>query len=279
MIRTLLTTTALAAFISVSSFAHAAQTATAEQAQTVSGHLASNLIGKKVYNGTAESADNVGSVDDLLIGENGAVDSVIVSVGGFLGVGDKDVAIPYDTIKWAEKNNDRWLVINATADELKAKPSFERKSYDMSSASSAAATQGNNMAAAPEARSTEPSTTAAIGPKDKASMTPLDPGKIRSQDLVGTTVYGANDANVGEIGDVVLSTDGKVDALIVNVGGFLGIGEKEVAIGMDKLSFMTDKNGTKYLYTNFTKDQLEAQPAYDKSTWAQDRGNQRMVTQ
>ena len=43
-------------------------------------------------------------------------------------------------------------------------------------------------------------------------MTPLDPGKIRSQDLVGTTVYGANDANVGEIGDVVLSTDGKVDA-------------------------------------------------------------------
>ena len=49
------------------------------------GDPASNLIGKKVYNGTAKSADNVGSVDDLFIGENGAVDSVIVSVGGFLG--------------------------------------------------------------------------------------------------------------------------------------------------------------------------------------------------
>jgi len=106
----------------------------------------------------------------------------------------------------------------------------------------------------------------------------VDPGKIRSQDLVGTTVYGANDASVGEVGDIVLTKDGKIDAVIIDVGGFLGVGKKEVAVGMDKLQFVEDKNGKRYLYTNFTKDQLKAQPAYDKATWADKRDSQRLVT-
>ncbi|CDX52033.1 PRC-barrel domain-containing protein [Mesorhizobium plurifarium] len=281
MIRTILATTALATFVSLSNFAYAAQPATTQQAQAVPGRLASNIIGDKVYNGTGDKADNVGSVDDLLIGENGAVDSVIVSVGGFLGVGEKDVAIPFSAVKWADNDGGRRLVINATADDLKAKPNFDRKSYDTASANSAATTETrtDSMAAAPATTSTEPAATAAIGSKDKASMTPVDPGKIRAEELVGTTVYGANDAKVGEIGDVVLTKDGKVDAVIVDVGGFLGIGEKEVAVGMDKLSFMQDRSGSKYLYTNFTKDQLEAQPAYDKSTWAENRNSQRMIVQ
>jgi sporulation protein YlmC with PRC-barrel domain len=104
---------------------------------------------------------------------------------------------------------------------------------------------------------------------------PVD--KIRSEELVGTTVYGANDVNLGEIGDVVLTGDKKVDAVIIDVGGFLGVGEKEVAIGMENLKFMTDKDGKRYLYTSFTKEQLEAQAPYDKATYTQNRDTQRMI--
>jgi hypothetical protein len=42
---------------------------------------------------------------------------------------------------------------------------------------------------------------------------------------------------------------------------------------------MTDKDGNKYLYTTFTKEQLEAQVAYDKGTWAEKRDEQRMMIQ
>jgi sporulation protein YlmC with PRC-barrel domain len=104
-------------------------------------------------------------------------------------------------------------------------------------------------------------------------------GEIRSEDLVGTTVYGADDAKVGEIGDVALTADSKVDAVIVDVGGFLGIGEKEVAVGMDNLKIMTDKDGKKYLYTDFTKEQLEAQAAYDKGSYTEKRDEQRLMLQ
>ncbi len=72
---------------------------------------------------------------------------------------------------------------------------------------------------------------------------------------------------------------GKVDAIVLDVGGFLGVGEKKVAVGMDNLSFMTDKDGNKYLYTTFTKEQLDAQPAYDDSTYAEKRDEQRLMMQ
>ena len=92
-----------------------------------------------------------------------------------------------------------------------------------------------------------PTTTAAI---DKSTLTEMPAGELKAEDLIGTTVYGANDENIGEISDIVLSQDGKVDAIIIDVGGFLGMGEKPVAIGFDKLAFMTDKDGNKYLYTH-----------------------------
>jgi sporulation protein YlmC with PRC-barrel domain len=125
-------------------------------------------------------------------------------------------------------------------------------------------------------KATDPTQTAAI---DKSTLTEMPVGEIRGDDLKGTTVYGANDVKVGEIGDVVLAPDSKPDAVIVDVGGFLGIGAKEVAIGMDKLKFMTDKDGKKYLYTNFTKEQLQAQAAYDKGSYAEKRDEQRMMVQ
>ena len=97
--------------------------------------------------------------------------------------------------------------------------------------------------------------------------------ELSADKLKGTTVYGADDANIGEISDVVLTGD-KVDAVIIDVGGFLGIGEKPVAVSMDNLAFMADKDGKHYLYTTFTKDQLTAAPAYDAATFAEKRNEQ-----
>jgi hypothetical protein len=59
-----------------------------------------------------------------------------------------------------------------------------------------------------------------------------------ASDLEGTRVRGAADENVGEIDDVVLGRDGRVVAVIVGVGGFLGIGEKKVAIPFEALEIV-----------------------------------------
>ena len=57
---------------------------------------ASKLVGATVYN---ENGQSVGSVDDLLIGQDHKIDQAVVSVGGFLGIGSKLVAVPFDQLK------------------------------------------------------------------------------------------------------------------------------------------------------------------------------------
>jgi len=56
-----------------------------------------------------------------------------------------------------------------------------------------------------------------------------------SSDLVGSTVYGVDDEKIGDINDLMIAGDGAVEAVVIGVGGFLGLGEKDVAIPLDAL--------------------------------------------
>ena len=61
-----------------------------------------------------------------------------------------------------------------------------------------------------------------------------------SGDLIGQTVYAPDKAKIGSISDLILSKDGKsVEGFVIGVGGFLGIGEKSVALKLDKLKMAT----------------------------------------
>lgn len=305
MVRKLLATTAVATLLASGAFAQTAPapatpapmapTAPMEAtptapATTADGHLASNIIGEDVYDTAAENAQNIGEVNDIVIGQDGMVQAVIVGVGGFLGIGQKNVSMEFSALDWADRNGDRWLVANTTKEQLEALPAFDASTYDMP-ANTAMAPSGTATSPAPADQTAQaPATSTPAAPAangttdrmqtgaiDRSTLTNLPEDKMTAEELVGTTVYGAEDANVGEIGDVLLSQDGKIDAYIIDVGGFLGMGEKEVAIGSDNLSFMTDADGNKYLYTTFTKEQLEAQPAYDESSYAQQRDQQRLI--
>jgi hypothetical protein len=83
-------------------------------------------------------------------------------------------------------------------------------------------------------------------------------------------VYDPADTKIGEISDVLLGKDGKVDAFIVSVGGFLGLGEKDVAVPFSAIR-TSEKNGTWYLTMNATKESLRAAHGYKydkaKATW------------
>src|SRR5690606_29431299 len=90
---------------------------------------------------------------------------------------------------------------------------------------------------------------------------------VSADELTGTAVYGAGDEEIGSIGDILLSDDGQVDAVIIDFGGFLGIGTKPVAVAYDNLSFLRDENGGLVLRTSLTSEQLEAAPEYDEEAY------------
>ncbi len=291
MIRKLLATTAIATFIAAGATGAYAQTAPAqpvapaEQAVptviNAEGHLASNIIGQTVYNSAANDAENIGSVTDLVISDDGDIEAVVVGVGGFLGIGQKNVALEFDTVEWVERDGSQWLVIPTNRAALEALPEFDTAAYRPMPADAAI---GNTKPATAEdigAKTTAPGvtdTTTRTEAIDRSTLTVVPVEGVSADQFIGTTVYGANDENVGSIEDVILATDGKaVEAVVLDVGGFLGIGAKPVAVGMDNLSFMKDADGKTYLYTQFSKEQLEAQPEYDAKTFAQDRDKQLLI--
>ena len=118
----------------------------------------------------------------------------------------------------------------------------------------------------------------------------LGPNYIVASDLTGTNVYGARGEDIGEINEVILSRDGKVVAVVVGVGGFLGIGEKDVAIPFNAIEIQAKddtnspvggrvlardasaradvKKGTtdpqRIVLRGMTKEDLESAPAFER---------------
>ncbi|MCX5497122.1 PRC-barrel domain-containing protein [Kaistia dalseonensis] len=79
--------------------------------------------------------------------------------------------------------------------------------------------------------------------------------------VIGSTVYGAGDEDLGKVNDLVAGSDGRLKAVVVGVGGFLGIGEKNVGVSPAALQRVADGNNWKYTLTT-TKEELAAAPEF-----------------
>jgi sporulation protein YlmC with PRC-barrel domain len=93
-----------------------------------SASTVTNWYKQNVYD---SSDTKIGEISDVLIGNDGKVDGFIVSVGGFLGVGEKDVAVPFSAVHGTEKNGKWWLTMNTTKDALKSAAGYK---YDKAKA-------------------------------------------------------------------------------------------------------------------------------------------------
>lgn len=261
--------------------------------------LASSVIGKTVYTGADEEGEAVGDVNDVVINAGGGAEALVVGVGGFLGIGEKDVAVNFDRVSLSQKDGERIIVISATKEELQAAPPFDRAPVMDGAVATlpendAAKSDKQSAEAEPSASTTaEPQTAETIIPEtgttplmtdpdvdpatlDKnvtaavpsGELQPVDPALLSAEKLIGTEVKVADDTQIGTIGDVILSADGKLEAYIIDVGGFLGVGAKPVAMNAKSVQVMADASGKMMIYSPFTKEQLEKQPAYDKESYA-----------
>lgn len=101
------------------------------------------------------------------------------------------------------------------------------------------------------------------GPRiEREGYEPVATGDMEVDTLTGLNVYGTQDEDVGEIGDLVLDADGEVESVIIDVGGFLGIGEKHIAMPYDSLSFLRAADGDTRVYVDATKEDVEQMPEY-----------------
>ncbi|MCW2306623.1 PRC-barrel domain-containing protein [Rhodobium gokarnense] len=254
--------------------------------------LASSLIGQTVYHGAVRDDIEVGDVNDIVMSRDGTAKAVVIGVGGFLGIGEKEVAVDFERLTWTSLDNRQYLTLAATKEELEQAPEFQRtpeNEMESSTGDDAAmettktddsAITGNKSDQ--DVAMTEPTDTTETADKSmtddqttadtQEEMAVVDPTTVSADDLIGAVVYSAENENIGEIGDVILTGDEKkAEAYIVDVGGFLGIGEKPVAIEPGAVKVMKDGNGTLSVHTPFEQAKLENHKAYTKDGYDQDR--------
>ena len=98
------------------------------------------------------------------------------------------------------------------------------------------------------------------------------PGQMRASNLIGLNITNTANETIGEITELILDKDGKVGAVVVGVGGFRGMGQREVALDYKSLNIKYDANamtdaGATSASVDATKDSLKAAPAW---TWNRD---------
>jgi sporulation protein YlmC with PRC-barrel domain len=82
-------------------------------------------------------------------------------------------------------------------------------------------------------------------------------GGLRASQLIGSTVYDVQNRNIGSVKDIVLDREGKVTAVVLDVGAFLGVGGKYVAVSLNDIKTDNDR-----LTLNRSKEQLQAAQSY-----------------
>ena len=366
-----LSTTAIVLTMTGAAFADAHSEGFGNVAVEETDFLASDLIGMRIYNSEAEVEneatvaegaekewDDIGEINDIIVTKDGKVTAVILGIGGFLGMGERDVSISMDKIRiLSDEDGDRFLVVNTSKEMLEQSPEFERE-MDMDAEKKAEADNDNvtvvttggsdaenvaenaeaeteemaqeveteteemaeeveteteemaqeaeaeteEMANEVEAESKEmeqeaeqmaeeaEANTEAAVEGDDANTTVITGdetvdrellprpeveregyetanaetiGQMSAEDLEGSPVYGANDETVGEIDTLLIGDNGKIDRVVINVGGFLGLGEKPVAVTFDELQVLKNVEGDDVrIYIDSTEERLESQPEY-----------------
>lgn len=261
--------------------------------------LATEFIGMPVYTadeagGTAGTAavpdmaarggwDSIGEVDDLLLDATGKVRAVLVDVGGFLGIGERTVALDMTTLTLlTDEAGARFVTVAATRPMLEGAPEYvgapgagtgaaaprsdsaaaDRPGTDLGEAAPQSgmpptALPDSQTGAAPDA--TAPAPMADGGARDPA-LVPVPAEALTADQLEGVSVYDPTGTSIGEIAEVYVK-DGRVTEVLIDIGGFLGIGERRVMFPFDRLEVLQRPGDDDLrVEVNASREDLEQMP-------------------
>ena len=229
---------------------------------------ATDLIGFDVKNPQGE---NLGDVKDLLVDMNQErVGFIIVSYGGFLGIGDKLHAVPWDavTVSTAEKR----ATVRIDKEKLKTAPGFNKdvwpNSYDENWAREVSTFYGCEPY---WAHGGDAAATAGEHVKTDGVLR-----LFRASKIMDLKVENTAGENLGEVEDLAIEGEhGRVLYAVLSYGGVLGVGEKLFAVPIEAFEVKNDGKG---LVLDVDKEKLKNAPGFDKKDWP-DMANPRWTTE
>ncbi len=212
--------------------------------------------------------ERIGEIGGVVLSREGQIKSVTMDVGGFLGIDEKEVETTMEELRFVRDSDsdadNEWFVVY-TGDRSALE---EKDSYDQAASQDA----GEQYMTQEDMAQTDGQSGQQMAQSDDGAMqadqsaegmTNTETGgeeMIAAEELDGAPVYDANGDEVGNISRLLMNDAGDVTEVIVDVGGFLGIGEKPVALAYDQLSIDKEVDtafGDVRVNLSQTRDELE----------------------
>jgi sporulation protein YlmC with PRC-barrel domain len=223
-----------------------------------SAWLAHDLIGMKVI---SQSGDQLGKIEDIVVHPGERPSYAVLSFGGTFGMGDKLFAMPWTVLRTVEadsakKDSTRSLVLPLDKKQLEKAPGFDKKSWP-----TMANPDWTKDIDAFYVGELNPNAVKAVAASARTSVITW-----RVTELKGADVTTPTEAKLGDIEELAINTNGSVSYAVLSVGGFLGIGERFVAVPWDALKFSLggEKGEKRMISLASTKKQLEEAPEFMK---------------
>lgn len=220
-----------------------------------------------------DDMDMIGQVTEIVLSSDGQVRALVIGIGGFLGMGERDVAVAMDQVRFATDVDDHsqfHIVLNTGADMLRDSPEYgrtvaqPRAAADGTTADRAMAddTAANRAAAdSDQARVNQAAFTAPM--LEREGYTRVLVTDVSSDTLSGKTVYDVNDNTIGTVDDLIIDDSGMITDVIIDFGGFLGFGTSQVRVDFDELTILSNAGSADVrIYIDASKEQIQAQPQY-----------------
>ncbi len=215
--------------------------------------------------------DNIGEINEIILSSDGEVRAIVIGVGGFLGMGERDVAVTMDQVSFAadrDNADELYVMVNTSAEALKTAPAYDRTAMmaddSATTGTTAMDSTGTTGTTAMDSTGTTADRTPFTAPTiEREGYQQVVVQDVTSEMLTGKAVYSVNDESVGTIDDLVVDANGSITNVIIDFGGFLGMGTSQVSVGYDELTVLADEARSDVrVYVDATKEQVQAQPQY-----------------
>lgn len=220
-----------------------------------------------------DDMENIGQINEIVLSDDGQVRAIVIGVGGFLGVGEQDVAVTMDQVTFASDAEDpsqMHIVVNIGADMLEESPAYDRTAMaDGESTDKTAQAETDSTAKADDVSTdktaeSETDRTALTRPEiTREGFDRVEATRVSTEMLVGASVYDVDDNSVGTVDKLIVDDDGTITNVIIDFGGFLGIGSSQASLGYEELTILSDDRNTEVrIYVDATKEQIQSLPQY-----------------
>jgi sporulation protein YlmC with PRC-barrel domain len=213
---------------------------------------------------------DIGSLNDLVIElETGEIRYVALSFGGFAGFNDKLFAVPWKAVKFKFDENDRFLVVDVTEEQLERARGFDENHWPNFADKDWAAQTEKDFNTAEEASQDEAKE--AKEPSDagleKAGDKVVYDAIFRVSSLKGMEVRNAEDESLGQINELVFDLEqGKVAYVALSHGGVLGVGSKLFAVPFGAFTLKLEAD-EKFMVLDISAEKLKSAPGFDADHW------------